>query len=68
MAISETTKNIAAAKRDQLRAERESLLNRKAALQTDLTYINTALIDLKAQIDALKADIPDPTPVPIAGP
>jgi predicted nucleic acid-binding Zn-ribbon protein len=60
MAISEISKQIVSQKRDQIRAQIEDLQRRKASLQDDITAINTELTNLRAQKDALTADIPEP--------
>jgi uncharacterized small protein (DUF1192 family) len=62
MAISETTKQIAAEKRDNLRSQIESIDSQIAVHQKDIDSLKAQKVALKAQKDALTADIPEPTP------
>lgn len=64
MAISETTKQIIRRKRDELMAERDAIETELAHLQAQIQPLRDREAALKVEWDALKKDIPEPTPPP----
>ena len=66
MSISETTKRVAYEKRQELKSVIDSLQREKNVKQDEITALNARIASLKADMDALKADVSDP--VAILGP
>lgn len=64
MAISETTKHIAAKEKGQLRQRYENNLKEIEEWRRLIKVKQAENVALKTQYDALEADIPEPTPVP----
>ena len=64
MAISEETKIIATRKRGELESRVRSLQNEIKEHQQSIDSCKAQIIEFKKEYDALKKDIPDPTPSP----
>ena len=61
--ISETTKRVVLQKRQALEGRYKANLKDIAELQEGIARLKAANVTLKAQYDALKKDVAEPTPV-----
>lgn len=64
MAISEETKRVVKQQRDALQSRYNANLKDIAGYEAGIARLKAANATLKKEFDALKKDIPDPTPVP----
>ena len=64
MAITELTKRVVLQQREVLRQRYERNLKDIAELEDAIAKYKAANVTLKARIDALKRDVPEPTPTP----
>lgn len=64
MVVTEMTKRVVLQQREALKAKHTANLKEVERLESNIASLKATNVTLKAQYDALKKDIPDPTPAP----